>query len=100
MNYPINKKCVIRSNRAGVFYAILAEYESSTRTAELHDCRRLWYWSGAASISQLAVEGVKNPTECKFTVLVPQMIVEEVIEIIPCSIDAIKNIENVEVWKI
>lgn len=97
-NY-IGKKCVIRTNRAGVFYATLAEYDDQTRTATLKDCRRLWYWSGAASLSQLAVEGVKNPDACKFTIIVPEMQVMEVIEIIPASEAAIKNIERVVTWK-
>lgn len=98
MNY-LNKKCIIRTNRAGVFFATLAGYDDNTRTATLNDCRRLWYWSGAASLSQLAVEGVKNPNDCKFTIVVPQMQVMEVIEIIPCTDAAIENIENVRTWK-
>ena len=97
-NY-IGKKCVIRTNRAGVFFATLAEYDYQTHTATLKDCRRLWYWSGAASLSQLAVEGVKNPNDCKFTIIVPEMQVMEVIEIIPASEAAIKNIERVVTWK-
>lgn len=97
-NY-IGKKCVIRTNRAGVFFATLAEYDDTTRTATLKDCRRLWYWSGAASLSQIAVEGVKNPDACKFTIIVPEMQVMEVIEIIPATEVAIKNIERVVTWK-
>lgn len=99
MDYPINKKCIIRTNRAGVFFGTLAEFDAINRIATLHDTRRLWYWDGAASLSQLANEGVKNPNECKFTVVVQQMQVMEVIEIIPCTEDAIKNIEAVKVWK-
>lgn len=99
MNYPINKKCIIRTNRAGVFFATLTEFDPTNRIATITDCRRLWYWSGAASLSQLANEGVKIPAKCKFTVVVPQMQVMEVIEIIPCSNEAIANIENVKVWK-
>ena len=99
MNYPINKKCIIRTNRAGVFFATLADFDAANRISTLKDCRRLWYWSGAASLSQLAVEGVKNPSGCKFTIVVPQMQVMEVIEIIQASEEAIKNIEGVLVWK-
>lgn len=99
MNFPINKKCIIRTNRAGAFFATLTEFDTTNRIATLKDCRRLWYWSGAASLSQLAVEGVKNPNDCKFTIEVPEMEVMEVIEIIPCSDAAIANIEAVGVWK-
>ena len=93
------QKCIIRTNRAGVFFGTLADYDRTTRTAELHNTRRLWYWDGAASLSQLAVEGVKKPQNCKFTIVVPQMQVEEVIETIPCTEAAIKNIEEVVAWK-
>ena len=99
MNYPIGKKVIIRANRAGVFFGTLSEYDAVTRTAEIKDCRRIWYWSGAASLSQLANEGVKNPSGCKFTVVVPTMQVMEVIEIIPCREEAVENIESVLVWK-
>lgn len=93
------KKCIIRTNRAGVFYGTLSDFDTTNRIAELHNVRRLWYWDGAASLSQLANEGVKNPNACKFTVYVEQMQVMEVIEIIPCTDTTIKNIESVEAWK-
>ena len=99
MNRFIGKKCIIRTNRAGVFYGTIAEYDNVNREVTIKDCRRLWYWSGAASLSQLAMEGVKKPSECKFTMVVPEMVVMEVIEIIPCTDDAIKIIEGVPVWK-
>lgn len=99
MTSNIDKKCIIRTNRAGVFFGTLADFDTTNRIAELHDTRRLWFWSGAASLSQLANEGVKNPLNCKFTVAVRQMQVMEVIEIIPCTDEAIKNIEAVRVWK-
>lgn len=97
----INKKVIIRADRAGVFYGTLSEKENTPAGVEvkLTDCRRLWYWDGASSISQLALEGTKVPRECKFTVTVPEIIVEQVIEIIPCSDEAVQSIENVKVWK-
>ena len=65
----IGKKVIIRADRAGVFYGVLKEKNGSEVT--LTDCRRLWCWYGAASISQLAVEGTKRPNDCKFTLVVP-----------------------------
>jgi len=65
----------------------------------LKNARRLWYWSGAASLSQLAVEGVKKPAECKFPVEVPTVLLMQAIEIIPASIAARKSIAGVPVWK-
>ena len=94
-----NKKVIVRCYRAGVFFGTLKEFDHSTREATLTDCRNIWYWSGAASIHQLAIDGVTNPVESKFTVVVPEIAVMEVIEIIPCTNKAIKCIEEVPVWK-
>lgn len=93
----LNKKVIIRGNRSGVFFGTLIAKEDSE--VKLADCRRLWYWDGAASISQIAMEGVKNPRSCKFTVTVEEIIITDVIEIILCSDSAIKNIEAVHTWK-
>lgn len=93
----IGKKVIIRADRAGVFFGTLKEKDGSEVT--LTDCRRLWRWYGAASISQLAVEGTKQPRDCKFTLVVPIITILGVIEIIPCTDQAIKSIESVEVWK-
>lgn len=98
----LGKKVIIRSCGAGVFYGTLNEVEQAEDKyyVELLSCRRLWYWSGAASLSQLATEGVKNPEACKFTITVDSIVISSVIEIIPTTEEAQKNIENVRVWKI
>ena len=93
----LNKKVIIRADRAGVFFGTLKEKNGSEVT--LTNVRRLWYWDGAASISQMAVDGVANPDDCKFTVTVPEAVVLGVIEIIPCADKAIKSIEGVKAWK-
>ncbi len=97
MNKHINEKVIIRADRAGVFYGTLVEKEGNE--VELKDCRRLWRWSGAASLSELALSGVADPGSCKFTVVVASIVVAGVIEIIPCTDKAIESIENVPVWK-
>lgn len=95
-NY-IGKKVIVRSYGAGVFFGTLAQKDG--REVELTDCRRIWYWSGAASISELALSGVTNPDGCKFSVTVGQIIILEVLEVIPCTENAINSIEAVPVWK-
>ena len=97
MKKYIDKKVIIRADRAGVFFGTLKEKEGTE--VELADCRRIWYWDGAASISELAVNGTANPSRCKFSVVVPSMVVTGVIEVIPCTDMAIESIEAVEVWK-
>lgn len=91
------KKVIIRANRAGVFFGTLAEKTGDEVT--ITNCRRIWYWEGAASLSELALSGVTKPRECKFSVTVPSMTVLGVIEIIPCTEAAINSIEAVPVWK-
>ena len=98
MDYT-NKKVIVRCNRAGVFYGTLKEFDHNTREATLTDCRRIWYWDGAASLSQLATDGTSAPRSCKFTVIVPEMAVMEVIELIPCTNKAANSIEEVSIWK-
>ena len=65
----------------------------------LHNARRIWYWEGSASLSQLAKDGTAIPEKCKFTVYVDSITILDAIEIIPCTDKAIKSIEDVEVWK-
>ena len=93
----IGKKVIIRADRAGVFYGTLKAKEGDE--VVLTNCRRLWYWDGAASISQLAVDGTSKPQNCKFTVRVERISILGVIEIIPCTEKAIKSIEDVDVWR-
>ena len=96
MNNFTGKKVIVRGNRSGVFFGTLAEKDG--QEVKLEKCRRLWYWDGAASISQLAVDGTSNPGGCKFTVTVDEIEILDAIEIIPCSEKAIKSIEGVKVW--
>lgn len=88
---------IIRCDRAGVFFGKIKERRGSE--VDLIDVRRIWYWDGAASLSQLAMEGVSKPQNCKFTVTVPEMTVLGVIEIIPCSQNAVDCIKVVAEWR-
>ena len=93
----LGKKVIVRGDRSGVFFGTLSEKEG--QEVRLENCRRIWYWDGANSISQLAVDGVTKPNSCKFTVTVSEIIITDVIEIIPCTDKAIENIEGVKEWR-
>ncbi len=88
---------IVRTYSAGVF----AGYIESRNGQEviMKDARRLWAWSGAASLSQLAMEGTKNPTNCKFPCSVERVELLQVIEILDCSDIAEKSIRSVPIWK-
>lgn len=92
----IGKYCIVRTYSAGVFAGILKSRDG--REAILADCRRIWYWAGAASLSELAVRGTKKPDQCKFPCRVEELLVLEVIEIIPCTAAAAASIREVPEW--
>lgn len=94
----IGKKVIVRGQASGVFFGVLDERNG--REVKLTNCRRLWYWSGAASLSQLSVDGVANPGDCKFTVTVEEIRILDAIEIITCTAKAINSIEETREWKI
>ncbi len=89
-------KVIVRGTNSGVFFGTLESRKG--QEVKLSNCRRLWYWDGAASISQLAVNGTTAPQNCKFTVVVPEIEILDAIEIIPCTDKAIQSIENVIIW--
>lgn len=93
-----NKYYIIRADKAGVFAGNIKERNGSEVT--LTNARRIWYWEGAASLSQMALEGVKYPKKCRFTVTVPEITILGVIEIIPCTDEAERCIKGVEEWRI
>lgn len=94
----IGKYVVVRGDRSGVFAGVLEERNGTE--VMLSECRRLWYWSGAASISQIAKEGVSRPDQCKFTITVEEIVILDAIEIIPCTKKAMNCIKEVEEWSV
>jgi hypothetical protein len=88
---------IIRTYSAGVFAGELEKEEGDT--VILKNARRLWRWAGAASLSQLAMDGVSSPDECKFPCEVVEIKLFNVIEKINCTAKAKKSIAEVPVWK-
>ena len=88
---------IVRTYSAGVFAGHLKSRKD--KEAVLNDARRLWYWAGAASLSQLAVSGTSKPNECKFPVAVPSLILTESIEFIEVTPEAEISIKGVPEWK-
>ena len=93
----IGKYVIVRTYSAGVFAGILESKEG--KEVVLRDARRIWYWSGAASLSQLAMEGTKDPVNCKFPCPVSKVNLTEAIEILECSAKAEVSILGVPVWE-
>lgn len=87
---------LVRTENAGVFAGELVTKNGNE--VELANARRIWYWSGAASLSQLAVDGTSNPSNCKFPCEVASVILLGVIEILAVTDAAKQSIAEVSVW--
>ena len=88
---------IVRTYSAGVFAGYLKERVG--REVTLKNARRLWYWDGAASLSELAVHGTSKPDNCKFPCEVNTVDLLEAIEILEVSKKAQESIKNVPIWK-
>lgn len=87
---------IVRTYSAGVFAGELESREG--KEVVLRNARRLWYWDGAASLSELAMHGVKRPENCKFPCEVDKVVLTEAIEILDVTPEARANIAAVPVW--
>lgn len=91
------KYVICRTYSAGVFAGFLESRNG--QEVVMRDARRLWSWAGAASLSQLAMEGTSKPTQCKFPVAVDRVELLQAIEILDCTETARASIESVPVWR-
>jgi hypothetical protein len=87
---------IVRTYSAGVFAGYLKHRDGKEVT--LVEARRLWFWSGAASLSELSQRGTSKPNECKFPVPVEEVLLTEAIEILNVTDAAKASIAEVPVW--
>lgn len=90
------KKVLVRGIQSGVYFGELVSRDK--QEVEMKNVRNLWCWDGANTLLDLAENGAKNTTECRFSNQVNSIILTDVCEIVPCSDKAIKNIEGVTEW--
>lgn len=95
----MKEKVIIRTYSAGVHYGTIVSEEKGEGGyhVTLENSRRIWKWSGANSLSELATIGTSNPGECNFTLPV-RKIKLLAIEIIYMTDEAIKSIEDIQHW--
>jgi hypothetical protein len=89
---------MVRTHSAGVSAGTIKERNG--KEALLTGARRIYYWDGAATLSQLATDGTAKPENCKFPVEVAEVLLTEVIEIIPITDKASLSIKSVQIWKL
>lgn len=89
---------MIRTYSAGVHCGYLKSRIEKEVT--LLNSIRIWKWSGAAFLSQLAMEGTNDKSNCKFGMpITTDLILTEAIEIIEMTETAKQNIQSVTSWK-
>jgi hypothetical protein len=89
---------IVRTYSAGVFAGYVEKRKGKVVT--MRNVRRIWYWDGAATLSQLAMEGTCKPENCKFAMPVNRIVLTEAIEILDCTAKAQQSIEEVKEWKV
>ena len=90
------KYVVVRTYSAGVFAGYMEK-----RTGQeviMRKVRKLWYWDGAATLAELAVEGVSKPQTCKFPCEVDRIELLQAIEILDCTKKAQESLISVPIW--
>ncbi len=92
--------CIVRTESAGVFAGnvLSTKYTPAGCVVEMKNARRIWYWEGAATLSQLAIDGTKKPEACRFPAPVSHITIVGVIEIIPATAAAENSISSVPIW--
>lgn len=88
---------IVRCRDAGVHAGELVS--RAGREVRLQNSRRIWYWKGAASLSELSQYGAKDVASCKFTVPVGTIDLTEACEVIACSAAGEKMIRECPEWR-
>lgn len=88
----MDKKVVlVRTYSAGVHFGTLISRNG--REVQLTDARRIWSWNGANTLNEIATAGVGRGSRVSRPV--SSIVLTEAIELIDCTAEAIKNLENV-----
>jgi hypothetical protein len=89
--------CIIRGDRSGVFVGYVKSRKD--KEIELLDSRNIFYWDGAAGISQLAEFGTSKPENCKITVVVKRRIILDAIQIDFVTEKSKLILESIKPWQ-
>lgn len=90
----LNKKCIVRSYEAGVYYGIVTEVAGDI--VRMENVRNIWYWESANCLADIAVNGIGKNS--KVSRIVPSIVLNHCSQIIPCTEAAIKNLDEQPIW--
>jgi len=90
--------CVVRTYSAGVHIGYVKEFGTKQpQYAKLLKSRRLHQWTKAASLSQVAMDGV-DASGSRIAMELPEIELTDVIEVIPCSEKAAEFFKGAKAW--
>lgn len=95
-HYRVGRYCILRCREAGVHAGIIEDYDPMSGDARVSQCRRLWRWDSQFTLSELAEIGVRNASNCKFSVPVSDTTICGVCELLACTDAARESIEGVK----
>ena len=98
LDIDMSKLVLIRTYSAGVHFGTLKEHDRKTNHVTLTNAKRIYQWSGACSLSQVAIDGV-DLDNSKISIAVPEITLGRAIEIIPMSEKAATQLFEAEEWK-
>lgn len=98
-NY-LGKDVIVRGNRSGATFGRCVQVSEDGKLVELIQGRRLWFWSGAFCLHEIAMLGVKDPVHCKFPIPVKRCLITDCMEIIPVTEEAKQSIDEVPIWSV
>lgn len=86
----IGRFVIVRTSSAGVHMGYL---RSCVGTAvELAESRRLWQWSKAFTLNEVSQQGCGE--DSRISAPVPEILLTQAIEVIPCSESATENLRR------
>lgn len=94
----VGKTVLVRDNRAGVLVGTLVAFDAASKSAELKDARKVWYWTGAAAVEGIAARGL-NHASSKVSPAVATSVCLDVIQLLECAAAGASSVRNAPEWK-
>lgn len=90
----VGKRCIVRTQSSGVHLGTILHVENGGMfsRATLQNARRIRYWYGARSLSEVARDGIVT-SKSQVHSNVPEHYIEDCLEFIPATPEAIASIE-------
>ena len=99
-NRYLHQDVIVRSYSAGNHFGVLDIYDAKNGIVVLKNARRIWKWNTdkGISLSEIATYGIVQGNS-KICTMLPEQIIAEVDEILPCSETAAQSLRSAEVYK-